>query len=86
MFIDYWVPKFYWWWDVAPLAAGMNTLVTEFDRPLTTISYLVGGFMLSLGCGSASPTAVLFGKRLVYIGGIFIFMMGAIGVVLQRFW
>ena len=62
------------------LAAGMNTLVTEFDRPLTTISYLVGGFMLSLGCGSviASPTAVLFGKRLVYIGGIFIFMMGAI--------
>ena len=80
MFIDYWVPKFYWWWDVALLAAGMNTLVTEFDRPLTTISYLVGGFMLSLGCGSviASPTAVLFGKRLVYIGGIFIFMMGAI--------
>ncbi|CAK9438609.1 uncharacterized protein LODBEIA_P28330 [Lodderomyces beijingensis] len=62
------------------LAAGMNTLVVEFDKPLTTISYLVGGFMLSLGCGSviASPTAVLFGKRLVYVGGTFIFMMGAI--------
>lgn len=62
------------------LAAGMNTLVEEFDKPLTTISYLVGGFMLSLGVGSviASPTAVLFGKRLVYIAGTFIFMMGAI--------
>ncbi|KAI3403866.1 hypothetical protein KGF56_003296 [Candida oxycetoniae] len=62
------------------LAAGMNTLVVEFNKPLTTISYLVGGFMLSLGCGSviASPTAVLYGKRLVYIAGTFIFMMGAI--------
>ncbi|KAI5955778.1 hypothetical protein KGF54_001280 [Candida jiufengensis] len=70
------------------LAAGMSTLVIEFKKPLTTISYLVGGFMLSLGCGSviASPTAVLYGKRLVYIAGTFIFMMGAIwGGVAKNF-
>ncbi|KAL6453704.1 hypothetical protein SBY92_005276 [Candida maltosa Xu316] len=62
------------------LAAGMNMLSVEFDRPLTTISYLVGGFMLSFGVGSvfASPTAILYGKRPVYIAGIFIFLMGSI--------
>ncbi|CAK9683338.1 unnamed protein product [Candida parapsilosis] len=62
------------------LAAGLGSLATEFDKPLTTISYLVGGFMLSLGVGSviASPTAVLYGKRLVYIAGTFIFAMGAV--------
>lgn len=62
------------------LAAGLGSLAIEFDKPLTTISYLVGGFMLSLGVGSviASPTAVLYGKRLVYIAGTFIFAMGAV--------
>lgn len=62
------------------LAAGMNTLSQEFNKSLTTISYLVGAFMLALGFGSvfASPTAILYGKRLVYVAGIFIFMMGAI--------
>ncbi|KAK6464837.1 member of major facilitator superfamily multidrug-resistance protein [Scheffersomyces coipomensis] len=62
------------------LAAGMNSLVVEFNRPLATISYLVGGFMLSLGFGSvfASPTAVLYGKRLVYLGGITLFLVGSI--------
>lgn len=62
------------------LAAGMHDLAVEFDRPITTISYLVGGFMLALGSGSifASPTAMLYGKRLVYLLGIFIFLMGSI--------
>ncbi|CUM48843.1 uncharacterized protein AC631_00379 [Debaryomyces fabryi] len=62
------------------LAAGMHDLAVEFDRPITTISYLVGGFMLALGTGSvfASPTAILYGKRMVYLLGIFIFLMGSI--------
>lgn len=62
------------------LAAGMHELSVEFDRPITTISYLVGAFMLALGTGSvfASPTAVLYGKRMVYLLGIFIFLMGSI--------
>ena len=62
------------------LAAGMHDLAVEFDRPITTISYLVGAFMLALGTGSifASPTAILYGKRMVYLLGIFIFLMGSI--------
>lgn len=62
------------------LAAGYSGLLKEFNVPLTTISYLVGGYMLAMGFGSvfASPTAILFGKRLVYLGGILLFLVGAI--------
>lgn len=62
------------------LAAGMNSLSDEFALPLTTISYLVGVFMLALGLGSvfASPTAVLYGKRVVYLLGILLFLVGSI--------
>ncbi|CAK7905786.1 protein Hol1p [[Candida] anglica] len=62
------------------LAAGFSGLSTEFNTPLTTLSYLVGGFMLALGFGSvlASPTALLYGKRLVYLAGILLFLVGAI--------
>lgn len=66
--------------QTAILAAGFSGLQQEFNKPLSTISYLVGAFMLSLGVGSvfASPTAVLYGKRLVYLGGILVFLIGAI--------
>ncbi|OBA22466.1 MFS general substrate transporter [Metschnikowia bicuspidata var. bicuspidata NRRL YB-4993] len=62
------------------LAAGFNDLLAEFGRPLTSISYLVGAFMLALGFGSlfASPTAILYGKRLVYLVGIVVFLVGSI--------
>ncbi|AET41102.1 uncharacterized protein Ecym_7258 [Eremothecium cymbalariae DBVPG len=63
------------------LASGFSKLSAELQVPLSQISYLVGPMMLSLGVGSifASPTAVLFGKRLVYLVGILIFMIGSIG-------
>lgn len=62
------------------LAAGFSGLEREFHKLLSTISYLVGAFMLALGFGSvfASPTAVLYGKRLVYLLGILVFVVGAI--------
>lgn len=62
------------------LAAAFSSLAEEFHEPLSVISYLVGGFMLALGVGSvfASPTAMLYGKRLVYLLGILIFLVGAI--------
>lgn len=62
------------------LAAGMNSLHLEFHKPLTTVAYLVGGFMLALGLGSvfASPTAILYGKRFVYLLGILLFLVGSI--------
>lgn len=62
------------------LAAGMSSLATEFHKSTATVAYLVGGFMLSLGVGSvfASPSAVLFGKRLVYLVGILVFLLGSV--------
>lgn len=68
------------------LAAGMSSLATEFDRSLSQISYLVGAMMLALAAGSAlaSPTAVLFGKRMVYLVGILIFFCGSIGCAVSR--
>lgn len=62
------------------LAAGFEKLLAEFHKPTAVISYLVGAFMLALGLGSvfASPTAILYGKRLVYILSIVIFLVGAI--------
>lgn len=70
------------------LAAGLTQLGEEFHEPSTTLAYLVGGFMLSLAFGAlfASPTAILFGKRFVYILGIAIFLGGAIwGAVAKTF-
>ncbi|SCU89514.1 LANO_0D05248g1_1 [Lachancea nothofagi CBS 11611] len=63
------------------LAAGTSGLAKEFDRSLSDISYLVGAMMLALAAGSvvASPTAVLFGKRVVYLVGIIVFFAGSIG-------
>lgn len=70
------------------LAAGLTQLGVEFNESSTTLAYLVGGFMLSLAFGAllASPTAILFGKRFVYIFGIAIFLGGAIwGAVAKNF-
>lgn len=68
------------------LASAMKSLLEEFHRTLSTISYLVGGFMLALGFGSvlASPTAILYGKRMVYLVGIFLFFMGSIWAALAK--
>lgn len=51
------------------LAPVMSTLEVEFSRPLKDLTYLVGAFMFALGVGAIffAPTAVLFGKRPVYI-------------------
>ncbi|AMD22280.1 HGL060Cp [Eremothecium sinecaudum] len=62
------------------LAAGFSRLSTELNVPISSISYLVGPMMLALCVGSivASPTAVLFGKRIVYLVGIIVFFVGSI--------
>lgn len=62
------------------LAAGFSALEAEFHKPLAVVSYLVGAFMLALGMGSvfASPSAVLYGKRLVYLVGILVFLVGLV--------
>lgn len=68
------------------LAAGSKGLALEFHRSLSDISYLVGGMMLALALGSiiASPCAVIFGKRIVYLVGIIIFFFGSIGCAVSQ--
>ncbi|KAK9369012.1 major facilitator superfamily domain-containing protein [Lipomyces kononenkoae] len=62
------------------LAAGFSTLATEFNVSLSTLAYLVGGYMLALGIGSVvmSPTAILYGKRVTYLIGAVIFLASAL--------
>ncbi|CCH45073.1 putative membrane protein [Wickerhamomyces ciferrii] len=70
------------------LAAGLTQLGDEFNESSSTLAYLVGGFMLSMGFGAifASPTAILIGKRFVYIFGIILFLAGSIwGALAQSF-
>lgn len=68
------------------LAAGFTALRTEFNISLSKLSYVVGGFMLSLGVGSVfvAPTAVLYGKRLVYLTCILIFLIGCIVAAVSK--
>ncbi|GMG00159.1 hypothetical protein BVG19_g4496 [[Candida] boidinii] len=62
------------------LTAGLSEMSKEFKESPATVAYLVGAFMLAMGVGSlfAAPTAVLYGKRLVYLVGISISFAGAL--------
>ncbi|KAG5362414.1 putative MFS-type transporter [Yarrowia sp. C11] len=62
------------------LASGFNIMAKEFDVTLNTLSYLVGAFMLAMAVGSAilAPTAVIYGKRMIYLISCLIFFGGAI--------
>lgn len=62
------------------LAPVMSTLEHEFNKPLHSLTYLVGVLMVSMGVGSAllAPIAVKYGKRLVYLIALLIFLGGLI--------
>lgn len=62
------------------LASGFSIMAKEFDVTLNTLSYLVGAFMLAMAVGSAilAPTAVIYGKRIIYLVSCLIFFGGAI--------
>lgn len=62
------------------LASAFTEMADEFHVTQSKLAYLVGGFMLALGVGSVffAPTAVLYGKRFVYLMGLVVFMAGAL--------
>lgn len=62
------------------LAAGYTNVAETYAVPAVRISLTTGLYMLGLGFGSvfASPTAILFGKRPVYLVGSLIFVCTAV--------
>ena len=62
------------------LSSAFHKLSSEFDVSLSSISLTTGAYMLSLGIGGAvfSPTAIVWGKRVVYLSGQIIFVSACI--------
>ncbi|XWW95661.1 hypothetical protein V2A60_003627 [Cordyceps javanica] len=62
---------------VTPLiAAGFTDVAREYNVEVETVALTTGLYMMGLGLGSvfASPTAILFGKRPVYLASAVLFI------------
>ena len=62
------------------LAAGFNDVAEEFDVGVPQVALTTGLYMMGLGVGSAllSPTAILFGKRPVYLCAAILYILTSI--------
>ncbi|KAG8409098.1 hypothetical protein J3459_017801 [Metarhizium acridum] len=58
------------------MAAGLTNIAHDYNVNVETVSLVVGLYMAGLGIGSvvASPTAILFGKRPIYLASAVIFI------------
>lgn len=58
------------------LAAGFTNVASTYNVTTSRVALTTGLYMMGLGVGSviASPTAILFGKRSVYLFGAIIFI------------
>lgn len=58
------------------LAAGFSNVAKDYDVPVSRVALTTGLFMMGMGVGSvfASPTAILFGKRPVYLVSSILFI------------
>lgn len=67
------------------LAAGFNDVAETYDVTIPQVALTTGLYMLGLGLGSvvASPTAILYGKRPVYLGAIILFTLSSIWCALS---
>ena len=67
------------------LAAGFSNVAQTYNIDVSTVSLSTGFFMLGLGVGGvfASPTAILYGKRPVYIVGAILFVISAVWCALS---
>ncbi|KAF4583010.1 hypothetical protein GQ602_006154 [Ophiocordyceps camponoti-floridani] len=62
---------------ITPLiAAGFTDVARDFHVDVESVSLTTGLYMMGLGLGSVlvSPTAILFGKRPVYLGSAIVFI------------
>ena len=67
------------------LAAGFTNVAQTYGVTTSRVSLSTGLYMMGLGVGSviASPTAILFGKRPVYLAGAITFILTAIWCALS---
>ncbi|KAK3331085.1 major facilitator superfamily domain-containing protein [Apodospora peruviana] len=62
------------------LAAGFTNVANDFDVSVSDVSLTTGLYMMGMGLGSVifSPTAILWGKRPVYLFGAFLFVITSV--------
>lgn len=62
------------------LAAGFNQVADTYNVSTQQVAYTTGLYMLGLGVGSVimSPTAILYGKRPVYLLGATLFVVSGV--------
>lgn len=67
------------------LAAGFNNVADTYHVSIPRVALTTGLYMLGLGLGSvvASPTAILYGKRPVYLIAIVVFLLSSIWCALS---
>ena len=67
------------------LAAGFQDVADSYHVSIPRVALTTGLYMLGLGLGSvvASPTAILYGKRPVYLVGIILFIVSSVWCALS---
>ncbi|KAF2691585.1 MFS general substrate transporter [Lentithecium fluviatile CBS 122367] len=67
------------------LAAGFKNVAQTYNVSVPQVALTTGLYMLGLGLGSivASPTAILFGKRPVYLAAIVLFCLASVWCALS---
>lgn len=67
------------------LAAGFHDVAETYDVSVPQVALTTGLYMLGLGLGSvvASPTAILYGKRPVYLVAIILFLLSSVWCALS---
>ncbi|KAJ6016331.1 hypothetical protein N7540_010922 [Penicillium herquei] len=67
------------------LAAGFNDIAATYEVSEQKVAFTTGLYMMGLGLGSVvmSPTAILFGKRPVYLLGATLFILSGVWCALS---
>jgi MFS family permease len=67
------------------LAAGFKEVASDYSVSTQQVAYTTGLYMTGLGLGSVimSPTAILYGKRPIYLLGLTLFIISAVWCALS---
>ena len=67
------------------LAAGFTNVAAAYHVSVPKVALTTGFYMMGLGIGSviASPTAILFGKRPVYLVSVILFIISSVWCALS---